>query len=163
MDARDVIQRSADMSGMVINSYLSDLSDADLMRRPGPGCNHLAWQIGHLISSEVGMLNSLRPGAAPELPAGFAEKHSSDTKDSDDASLFCSKQEYVDLLAKVRAASAATLATMTDSDLEQPAPEQFRQWFPTVGSFYLLIANHPLMHAGQFVPVRRALGKPVLI
>jgi hypothetical protein len=35
--------------------------------------------------------------------------------------------------------------------------------FPTVGHIYLLIATHQLMHAGQFVPVRRALGKPVVI
>jgi hypothetical protein len=32
-----------------------------------------------------------------------------------------------------------------------------------MAAFYLLIANHPLMHAGQFVPVRRALDKPVVI
>jgi hypothetical protein len=28
---------------------------------------------------------------------------------------------------------------------------------------FILIATHPMMHAGQFVPVRRALGKPVAI
>jgi hypothetical protein len=35
--------------------------------------------------------------------------------------------------------------------------------FPTAGHIYLLIATHGLMHAGQFVPVRRKLGKPVVI
>jgi len=150
------------MSLMVFKGYLDDLTDADLMRRPGPGCNHLAWQIGHLIHSEVGMLNSIRAGSAPQLPEGFAEKHSNETKDVDDPAKFCTKQEYVDLLTKVREASKRVLAEMSDDDLEQPAPEQFRQWFPNVGAVYLLIANHPLMHAGQFVPVRRALGKPVL-
>ena len=162
MHARDAIQRSADMSLMVFKGYLDDLSDADLMLRPGPGCNHLAWQIGHLIGSEVGMLNSIRPGSAPELPAGFAEKHSNETKESDDPAGFYSRQEYVDLLLKVREASKRVLAEMSDADLDAPAPEQFRAWFPNVASVHLLIANHPLMHAGQFVPVRRALGKPVL-
>ena len=163
MEAKDVIQRSADMSEMVLIKYLDDLTDAELMRRPGPGCNHLAWQIGHLISSEAGMLNAVRPGAAPGLPAGFSEKHSKDTKDSDDPSLFYTKQEYLVLFTKVRAASKDVLAGMSDSDLEQPGPEPYREWFPTMAAFYLLIANHPLMHAGQFVPVRRALDKPVVI
>jgi hypothetical protein len=35
--------------------------------------------------------------------------------------------------------------------------------FPTMASMFILTATHPLMHAGQFVPVRRALGKPVVI
>jgi hypothetical protein len=163
MQAKEVLKSSADMSMMVFNNYLSDLSDADLMLRPGVGCNHLAWQIGHLIKSETDMLNAIRPGAAPELPVGFAEKHTNETKDIDDPASFCTKQEYMDLLSRVRTASAQVLESMSPSDLDQPAPEQFRQWFPTVGSVYLLIANHPLMHAGQFVPVRRALGKPVLM
>lgn len=163
MNAKDVIKRSADMSLMVFNGYLDDLTDADLFQRPGPGCNHLAWQIGHLINSEAGMLNSLRPGAAPELPAGFAAQHSNETKQIDDPAKFRTKQEYADLLKKVRSASLATLDSLSENDLDKPAPESMRQFFPTVGDVFLLIANHPLMHAGQFVPVRRRLGKPVVI
>jgi hypothetical protein len=34
---------------------------------------------------------------------------------------------------------------------------------PTVGALFLLGANHELMHAGQFVVVRRKLGKPILM
>jgi len=26
----------------------------------------------------------------------------------------------------------------------------------------MLLGNHPVMHAGQFVPIRRKLGKPPL-
>ena len=38
-----------------------------------------------------------------------------------------------------------------------------RRRFPTVGSIFTLIATHPMMHAGQFVVVRRQLGKPIVI
>ena len=34
---------------------------------------------------------------------------------------------------------------------------------PKAKDIWCLIATHGLMHAGQFVPVRRALGKPVVI
>ena len=163
MKATDVIRSTAEISTMVLKSYVSDLEDADLMKRPGEGCNHLAWQLGHLISSECDLLNSLQPGAAPELPAGFAEKHSKDACGEDDPSKFCTKQEYLDLMDKVQAATFAALENVSDADLEGPAPEKFAQMFPTAGQVYVLIATHQMMHAGQFVPVRRALGKPVLM
>jgi hypothetical protein len=34
---------------------------------------------------------------------------------------------------------------------------------PTIGSLLAMIANHPMMHVGQFVVMRRKLGKPVVI
>jgi hypothetical protein len=33
---------------------------------------------------------------------------------------------------------------------------------PRLGDLFQLVANHTLMHAGQFSVVRRKLGKPVL-
>lgn len=163
MNAKDAIRGTAQLSSMVLKSYLGDLSDADLMQRPGPGCNHLAWQLGHLVSSECGLLEGIQPGTAPELPEGFAAKHSKEAVGVDDPSRFCTKQEYLDLMDKVQAASLAALEKFSESDLDEPSPEQFRQMFPTVGHIYLLIATHQLMHAGQFVPVRRALGKPIVM
>jgi hypothetical protein len=35
--------------------------------------------------------------------------------------------------------------------------------FPTVASILVLVSTHAMMHCGQFVPVRRALGKPILV
>ncbi len=37
-----------------------------------------------------------------------------------------------------------------------------REYAPTVGVVLMLLATHFLMHAGQFVPIRRKLGKPPL-
>ena len=103
------------------------------------------------------------PGAAAALPAGFSEAHSKEMAGEDDASKFCTKQEYLDLFEKVHAATIAALDQCSDDDLDKPGPEQFGDMFPTVGHVYVLIATHPMMHAGQFVPVRRKLGKRVLM
>ena len=162
MNAKDAIRGTMDFSLTVLKGYFGDLTDAELMKRPGPGCNHLAWQLGHLITSEAGLLNQVCPGAAPELPAGFAEQHNKETIGSDDASKFCTKQQYTELLDKVSAATKAALDKLPEADLDQPGPEKMRDFCPTVGAMFSLIASHPMMHAGQFVPVRRALGKPVL-
>ena len=163
MDAKDAIRSSANLSSMVLNAYISDLDDADLMRRPGEGCNHLAWQLGHLISAEVQLMESVAPGQGIELPAGFADTHSKESCDNDDPASFHAKQTYVDLFEKVRAASSAALDGYAPADLDKPAPEGFREFCPTMGDMFTLIATHPLMHAGQFVIVRRQLGKPILM
>ena len=163
MNTQEAIKTTLNTSSMVLSSYISDLSDAELMIRPGEGCNHLAWQLGHLIASECSLLEMVSPGAAAELPAGFAEAHSKEMAGEDDASKFCTKQEYLDLVDKVHTATIAALQQCTDEDLDQPGPQEFGDMFPTVGHVYVLIATHPMMHAGQFVPVRRKLGKPILM
>ncbi|MEO2046647.1 MAG: DinB family protein [Pirellulales bacterium] len=162
MNTQEAIGATFSTSSMVLNAYFSDLTDAELMTRPAAGCNHLAWQLGHLIASECHLLESLAPDSAAELPDGFAEQHGKENAGEDDASKFCSKQEYLDLFDKVRAATLASLAKFTDADLDKPGPEDFAQICPTVGHVFVLIASHGMMHAGQFVPARRKLGKPVL-
>jgi uncharacterized damage-inducible protein DinB len=163
MNVQSAISSSANLSDIVIKSYLSDLDDADLMTRPGEGCNHLAWQLGHLIASEVQLLEGVAPGKGIHLPEGFADSHSKETSDSDQADKFLSKQAYIDLYEKVREASKKALDTATDEQLTAQAPEQVRSFCPTVGDVFVLIASHPMMHAGQFAVVRRKLGKPILM
>ena len=75
MDGKGAIRSSANLCSMVIKAYIGDMEDADLMRRPADGCNHLAWQLGHLISSEVHLLESIAPGKSATLPDGFVEAH----------------------------------------------------------------------------------------
>lgn len=163
MNAKDAIRSSTNLSTMVLKTYISDLDDADLMRRPGEGCNHLAWQLGHLISSEVQLLDMVAPGQGIELPAGFAEAHSKEACNNDDPAGFQGKQTYVELFDKVREASLAAVDAYAENDFDNPAPEQFRSFCPTMGDVFTLIASHPMMHAGQFVTVRRQLGKPILM
>ncbi|MEO2034774.1 MAG: DinB family protein [Planctomycetaceae bacterium] len=163
MNAKDAIRSSANLSSMVLKTYVSDLDDADLMRRPGDGCNHLAWQLGHLISSEVQLLENVAPGKGLKLPKGFADAHSKEACNSDAAADFHDKQTYVELFDNVRAASLHVLDSCAESDFDNPAPEDFRAFCPTMGDMFTLIATHPMMHAGQFVIVRRQLGKPILM
>lgn len=163
MNAQNAIRSTMNMSSMVLKGYLGDLEDADLMNRPGEDCNHIAWQLGHLISSECHLLEAIQPGAAASLPEGFAEQHSKEMTSEDDPAKFCNKQEYLDLLEKVQAASQAALENMSEADLDEPSPEQFRGRFPTVGDIFVLIATHGMMHAGQLVPIRRKLGKPIVM
>ena len=163
MNTKDAIKSAMDLSHMVLTSYISDLSDADLLQRPAEGCNHLAWQLGHLLAAEVDLVNMVCPGKGAELPAGFAEAHAKENCASNDPQQFKTKQEYLELFQKVRAATVAALEGLSDAELDNPSPERMRQFVPKIGQFFTLIGTHPMMHAGQFVVVRRKLGKPILM
>jgi hypothetical protein len=162
MNAKEAIKTALTGTQQLLTWYLGDLSDADLLVRPVPSANHIAWQLGHLIAAEIQLLGQLPGAAYPELPAGFAEQHGKTTAAADPPKGFASKAEYVSLFNKVREATLATVAKLSEADLDKPTQGNMAQFAPTLGALVLLQSNHVLMHAGQFTVVRRKLGKPVL-
>jgi hypothetical protein len=162
MHVRDILQHSIGLGRMVAMSYLDDLDDAALMMRPHPGCNHLNWQVGHLITSEHQIVESVVPGSMPPLPAGFAERYAKETAVNDDPAAFDSKAELMRVFEEQRAGTLAALAALPDADFDRPTPEPMQAYAPTVAAAFELQASHWMMHAGQWVIVRRALGKPAI-
>lgn len=162
MNSRDAIQTALNQTQGMLPMYLGDLSDADLLVRPVPGANHIAWQVGHLISSEKFLLKDHIQASYPELPAGFDELHSGKKANVDSDPGFLSKGQYLELFNQVREATKAAAAKLREADLDRPAKGPVEKLAPTVGALLILVSNHTLMHAGQFSVVRRKLGKPVL-
>ena len=163
MNAKDAILTALSGTQSLVPMYLSDLSDADLLVRPVPGANHIAWQIGHLINSEVMLLNEQLPGVAfPKLPDGFAAAHSDKGSKADADKAFLTKDKYLALFSQVREATKAAVAKLADADFDKPNKGRMEKFAPTLGALVLLSSNHTLMHAGQFTVVRRKLGKPVV-
>jgi hypothetical protein len=156
------IKHELNLPTFTVQSYLQDLSDKDLMRRPTENANHIAWQLGHLIAAEHNLNNMVCPESMPELPAGFAEQHNKETASSDDASDFCTKEEYTKAMEEQRAGTLALLDRLSDEELEKPAPEAIRKFGATVGAVIAGQSAHWMMHAGQWVIVRRQLGKEAI-
>src|SRR5262245_4445853 len=101
MKAKDAVKIALTSTQNLLPMYLSDLSDADLLVRPVPNANHIAWQLGHLINSEKYLVTEEIPSAVfPELPAKLVEKDKKETSRDDTG--FCTKAEYLDLFGKVR-------------------------------------------------------------
>ncbi len=162
MIANDALKGVLSSTQQMLASYLSDLSDADLLVRPVPAANHIAWQLGHLIESEHGM-EALLPGSTyPDLPAGFAEKHTPAMAKLDTPQSFYTKAQYLELFNAVREATIKAVEKMSPADFDKPTPAEMAKWAPTMGALLLLTGNHTMMHAGQFTVVRRKLGKPIL-
>jgi hypothetical protein len=162
MNAADAIKQSLAFSDMVWKGYASDLTEEEMLDRAVPGINHIAWQLGHLITSEHKMINGVCPGSMPELPGGFAEKHTKETSGSDDAGAFLSKDEYLKIADEQRQAALAALDGLSAEDFDKPGPEGMEQIAPTVGATFSLLGSHYLMHAGQWAVLRRKHGRPPL-
>lgn len=160
MTAKDLIRGAMATSEMVMSRYLDGLKKDDLLIRAVPGMNHIAWQVGHLIDSERQMIEAIRPGTSPALPDGFPEAHSTKNTTDDDATKFLAPEGYLALWKAQRAATVGLLNSLPDEELDRADPN-FPAFAPTVGQLLQLAANHPVLHAGQFVAVRRKLGLPI--
>lgn len=163
MKTHEAITSSLQTARFIMTSYLSDMSDSDLLVRPVPGAHHAAWQLGHLITSESQMILGVRAGSAPALPPEFLARHDKASARRDAPTDFYSKDQYLSFMNSVREATLSLLGQLSENDLSQPGPEAMRSYAPKVGSVFQSIAHHELMHSGQIAVIRRALGKPVVI
>ena len=158
MSLKDHLRWQIEQCHWITTAYLQDLTNANLLVRPVPGMNHAAWQLGHLVSGSKMMLGELgQPG--PALPAGFEEGHTKETAGCDDPAKFATKAVYLDLAAKIKEASLAAVGATPESKLDDPGPERLREYAPTMAAALTMLGMHWLMHAGQFVALRRRLGK----
>lgn len=162
MTTTEAIKNTIDTGQFILTTYLSDMSDADLLVRPVPGANHAAWQLGHLVSSEFEMMTKMGY-AMPALPDGFAESYTKETATSDDAAKFHTKEQYLAWLQEQRGGTLAALEGAAEADFDKPSPESMRDYAPTVGVAFNMIGVHLNMHAAQLAVLRRKLDKPVLI
>jgi uncharacterized damage-inducible protein DinB len=163
MNGKQALRSTLLSTQNLMGMYLSDLSDADLLVRPVPNANHIAWQFGHVIDGERHLMGVVPDAKYPEMPAGFSETHGNKNASNESTAGYLNKAQYIELFNKVRAVTLAALDKMSDADLDKPNAGPMAKFAPTVGELIVLVANHTLMHAGQFTVVRRKLGKPILM
>lgn len=156
------IKASLDLPTYIVNAYLEDLTDDDLLVRPAEKMNHLAWQLGHLIQSEYFHVTQVYPNSMPVLPVGFKEQYTAETATSDEPADFHTKAEYLQLMQEQRQGTLDVLEGLTDAELMRASPESVRYLGPTIGSVFAGESTHWMMHAGQWAVIRRKLGKPPL-
>jgi hypothetical protein len=163
MNGIQTIQAALGSTQYLLNEYVKDLSDADLLVRPVPGANHLAWQLGHLCWSEPMIVRGQLPDARyPSVPEDWKDLYGAKGAGNDGPAQFKKKAEYLTLFNEVRQATLAAVGRLTDADLDRPTKGEMAPFAPKLGDMLVLVANHTLMHAGQFSVLRRKLGKPVL-
>ena len=131
MNAKDVIKASLETGMYILTAYLQDLDDSDMKARPGGAANSIAWQLGHLISSEYKALTALG-AACPELTEEFLKAYEMEKAPLPD--MILSKDEYLKLYAAQREATLSFLASLSEEKLSEPGPDWMRDYAPTVGA-----------------------------
>lgn len=162
MDSKQVIYNVIATAERIGQAYVGDLADAELLVRPVPGANHIAWQLGHLICSEHRIANTVTGNRMPPLPAGFAEKYTKETAKLDDPQAFHPKAEYLRVHQEQQQAYLNLLKDIPDADLEKPTPEPLKMLGPKQVNLWIMLGMHWLMHAGQWSVIRRKLGRAPL-
>jgi hypothetical protein len=162
MNAPELLKANTRMGVFVVELYLKDLNEDDLFVRPHPRANHVAWQLGHVISSTQKLLIALNH-QPPTLPQTFEQRHAKEMAASDERDVFSVKAEYLSLLHAQRDSIIGWLEQCTESDLNGPAPDSMKSYAPTIGAAILSFGNHLLMHSGQIAVLRKILGKPVVM
>ncbi len=164
MNGIGAIKSALTSTATAFKMYLDDFTDADLFVRAVPGANHAAWQIGQVIVGDKMLVEEQLPNAKfPELPPGSLELYGKEGAKKDGPDGFLTKDAYIKLFDATRAATIAALEGLTDADLDRPTKGNMAGFAPTLGDVFLLVANHTLMHGGQFTVIRRAAGKPVFM
>src|SRR3954471_942954 len=120
MNAKDAARTTMRTADFMVESYLSDITPPEMLVRPAPGANHLAWQMGHLISAETRLVEAAAPGSMPALPEGFAERHSKETASSNNPQDFLAKDEYLKLAKSTRTSTLRALDGLSEADMDKP-------------------------------------------
>jgi hypothetical protein len=144
----------------VVRMHLGDFTDADMLVRPVENSNHAAWHVGHLVVGTAMMINMVTPGAMPDFPADYVERHG--TKGSKVKDGFESKERLLERFDQITDAAVAWLGKLTDADMDKPTPQALQGFASTVGHLAHMHVPHVNMHLGQIQVIRRKLGKPVL-
>jgi DinB superfamily len=153
MQSKDDIKSTLKENQDTLNEFLAGLSDEDLALRrkmglPVPTADNIAWQMGHLITSEVAM-GAAVPGASyPELPAGMKEAYGRNARLIVPPVGYLKKAEYLEWFNKVRSATLAALDRLTEADLDKPTLGPMAPSAPTVGALLWHIANHTCLTIG---------------
>jgi hypothetical protein len=160
MDIRAILSGNIQRTKGMVERTLADFTDEQMFYRPVPGANHATWQLGHLRGATWGMLAG---SGGPMNAAALEDKRfTKDTACIDDPTKFPNKAETLRLFAEAMDAAAAWAGSLSEADLDKPAPERVRRMAPTLGDVAILMASHATMHLGQFQVMRRGLGLPIL-
>lgn len=164
MNTIEFIKMSLDSSKGWAMGLIGDMQDAPLTQPTANGGNHPLWVLGHVTRAESDLLDGFilgKPNRFPELESAFAMG----STPSDDPSQYPPFEELMGKFEEIRAASLAHLETLSEDDLDKPshAPEEFGDFFGTVGACYAAMATHLSFHAGQVSDCRRAAGRAPLM
>lgn len=142
-------------------ALLDDVTDEQMLLRPGANMNHPAWILGHVCIYHPIIIPLLEGRSFPD-PANDPLFGFSGSESQSDPKLYGSKESQVRRFVDGHEQVAQTLLSATAESLQRPP--SLPRWsaaYPTV-EFMLpdLLLHHESLHVGQLSIWRRAAGLP---
>lgn len=124
---------------------VSELSDEEWLRQPGPNSNHVAWIVGHIIFCRNAVLSRL----GHEWSRPWLSKFARGVK-LEEAAPYPSPRELMEAWHQVSTLLDTTLQNISQETLDQPAPNPGP---PSAdgkfSGFVNFMALHETYHGGQ--------------
>lgn len=146
-------------------SSIEDLSDEEMMFQPADGLNHPLWLLGHIVTSENGLILSLCKDENL-LPGDWMAKFGIGSKPVADPMAYPSRTKVLDQLKKTHATAVEYVRSLTLEDLDRRPvgidrfPKSAQERFSTVAKAVCGHISHEAGHAGQISMLRRLMGRP---
>jgi len=157
--AKDVLLGQFGVSEMLFGKMTSDLSDEDYFKIPLPGTNHVAWLVGHVAVSEDRMVAAVC-GTEPNTDEATASRFVAGSTCLADAASYPARSQIDAMFRDARANVVEKLKAFDDVTWDHPSPEGWdKNFFPTLGTIWLMMGTHPFWHIGHITVCRTALGK----
>jgi uncharacterized damage-inducible protein DinB len=132
---------------------VSDLSPEEWLRRPDDKCNHIAWIVGHVVWTRKALLGRL----GTEWSQPWLDMFARGAK-CEDGAAYPSSDALTDAWREVSGLLAATLDSVSEEALAQPATKGPPSTDGKVSGVVDFLAIHETYHIGQASYLRGWLG-----
>lgn len=156
---KDVVLSQFELGQYLIDQFTKDLSDEEFFKVPASGANHAAWIVGHIAVSEDSLTAAIE-GKEKSVPDSTADLFKGGSSCAPEASKYPSRKEIETMFQQCRGRTIEALKAFDDKRWNEPSPESFQKWFPTLGVMWALQGSHQYWHIGQLTVCRQAMNKP---
>ena len=143
-------------------TLLDGLSEDEWFWTPTPQVSHIAWQVGHLVFAQYGLMLFRQRGRKSEdlelMSGKFRKTFGKGTTPKPDRTAYPGRDEIMDTLNRIHVQSITELATFDDSELDQEIDMPYSTFATRFGAL-IFSGDHEMLHAGQIGMLRRLMGK----
>ncbi len=141
--------------------FIDVLDPGDWFHMPPGGVSFIAWQVGHLASSQYHLCLSRIRGTRPEddalIPKDYFALFGKGSIPEANASRYPSAEEIRAVFDRVHAQVARELPGLDDAALDEPVTRRHPLFTTKFGSL-AMCPRHEMLHAGQIGLIRRQFG-----
>jgi len=165
MDWKGPVIGAMELARAMTISAGDGLDEKEMMFQPREGLNHALWLLGHVATSENGLVLHACAGKNL-LPEWWMGKFGIKSQPVAEAGFYPTKGEVLEMLGKTHAAAMEYVGGLTEKALgETPInlarfPATVQAKFGTVAKCLGGHITHEGGHAGQIAMLRRLMGKP---